>query len=161
MTSTRPFGRRNRTSTVPSKAGPRPARLSATVPDPQIDRRSSRRLFFDWLRYAGYGALVVAGLAGLRSINEGPSGQTTAAVANVAKEHCGASLSEFYDLRPGMTYSEVRKVIGCEGEVISQVELAGVNTVMVGWDGVGSFGANMHVMFQDNRMITRAQFGLE
>lgn len=84
MTSTRPFGHLNSKSAVPAhEARQRASLLPEPAPDPEIDRRASRRLLFDWLRYAGYGALVVAGLAGLRSINEGPSGQTAAAVATL------------------------------------------------------------------------------
>lgn len=160
MRSIRSFGRLNSKSAVPPQGARQPVRRLAAEHDLhlEIDHRASGRLIVDWLRYAVYGALVVVGLAGLRGINVGPGHEAT---APVAKERCGASLREFYDLRPGMTYLEVRKVIGCEGEVISQVQLAGTNTVMVGWDGIGSFGANMQVMFQDNRMVTRAQFGLE
>lgn len=81
-----------------------------------------------------------------------------AAVAAVQRK---ATMAEFNQLREGMTYEQAVEIIGGEGEVLSSSDMAGYQTVMFKWDGSGSFGANMNAMFQNGRMISKAQFGLQ
>lgn len=73
---------------------------------------------------------------------------------------CDATLSAFNALREGMSIRQVESIIGCSGELLSQSDMAGYQTVMLAWSGKGSMGANMNVMFQNNAMIMKAQFGL-
>mgnify|MGYP000884273440 CR=1 len=73
---------------------------------------------------------------------------------------CDATLSAFTALREGMSISEVERIIGCSGELLSQSEMAGFKTVMLAWSGKGSMGANMNAMFQNDAMIVKSQFGL-
>lgn len=68
-------------------------------------------------------------------------------------------LSEFNQITTGMTYREVVSIIGTEGTELSRVSLAGTVTVMYKWDGQGI--ANMNAMFQNGKLITKSQFGLE
>lgn len=37
--------------------------------------------------------------------------------------------------------------------------MAGITTVMFMWEGT-SFGGNMNAMFQNGKLVTKAQFGL-
>lgn len=72
----------------------------------------------------------------------------------------GVTLAGYSQLRTGMTYKEVIRILGREGVEISRNDLAGYTTVMYQWEGEGSPGANMNAMFQNGRLIQKAQFGL-
>lgn len=74
------------------------------------------------------------------------------------------SLDEFNQIATGMTYDEVVKIIGGPGEILSQTDLGMGDeyaSVMYMWDGEGSIGANVNVMFQGGEVVSKAQFGLE
>lgn len=60
-----------------------------------------------------------------------------------------------------MTYNEVVSIIGGEGKLLSQVDVAGYNTEIYMWEGVGSIVANANVTFQNNKLVSKAQIGLE
>jgi hypothetical protein len=83
--------------------------------------------------------------------------QVTAAAAQAT--NCKVGLAQYQSLATGMTYSRVVAVLGCEGSELSRVDMAGFKTVMYMWQG-NSFAANMNVMFQNDALVSRAQFGL-
>ncbi|MGR6115870.1 DUF3862 domain-containing protein [Aeribacillus composti] len=72
------------------------------------------------------------------------------------------SKAEFDAIKTGMTYEEVVKIIGSEGEVRSETGEAGseFHTIMYSWDGEG-VGANATLMFQGGKLQSKAQFGLD
>ena len=64
-----------------------------------------------------------------------------------------------------MTYEKVVETLGSSGLEMSSNYIEGVpgvvpsvRTVMYQWMGKG--GANMNVMFQNGRLVSKAQFGL-
>jgi hypothetical protein len=64
-----------------------------------------------------------------------------------------------YDrIREGMTYEQVLDVIGTDGQELSRSNMAGYSTVMYSWTNPN--GSNMNAMFQNDRLINKAQFGL-
>jgi hypothetical protein len=82
----------------------------------------------------------------------------------------GISLADFLEIRVGMSMSEVTAILGA-GELLSYSEvpaiavagerytpLAGNVTSMYGWKNPG--GGNMSVMFQNGRVVSKAQAGL-
>ena len=71
--------------------------------------------------------------------------------------------AEFDQLKDGMSYEEATKIIGGPGEVMSESGSKGdaAHTVMYTYKGEGSLGANANVMFQGEKLITKAQFGLK
>ena len=71
------------------------------------------------------------------------------------------SLSEFYKIENGMTLDEVLEIIGGGGTIAADSEMGGVRVVIVTWDGVGQIGANASVTFQNGRVVSKAQAGLE
>jgi hypothetical protein len=79
------------------------------------------------------------------------------------EEKKGINKGEFDSIENGMTYEEVVKIIGVEGEVMSESGSAGeeFHTVMYTWDGEEGLGANANAMFQGGVMINKAQFGLQ
>jgi len=60
-----------------------------------------------------------------------------------------------------MSYEEVVTILGSAGTEQSRSSLGGITTVMHSWQGSGSFGANMNAMFQNGRLVSKAQFGLK
>jgi hypothetical protein len=66
--------------------------------------------------------------------------------------------SEYERIRDGMSYTEVRAIIGNDGVELSRSDVAGFSTVMYSW--TNSNGSNMNAMFQNNALINKAQFGL-
>jgi hypothetical protein len=66
--------------------------------------------------------------------------------------------AEFDRIKEGMTYEDVVKIIGASGEQQSSSDIAGYKTVMYSW--MNSNGSNMNAMFQNGKLVQRAQFGL-
>ena len=66
--------------------------------------------------------------------------------------------AEYRQLTTGITYDQAFEIIGFHGEELSSNEIAGISTVMVQW--ANRDGGNMNAMFQNGRLIQKAQFGL-
>lgn len=69
---------------------------------------------------------------------------------------------KFEQIKDGMTYEEVVKIIGSEGEILSESGEKGTSlyTVMYSFEADGSFGANSSMMFQGGKLMNKSQFGL-
>ena len=80
---------------------------------------------------------------------------TTSAPKNSAK----ITKDEFNQLQDGMSRAQVAEIVGSPGEVISESTIAGYTTVMVSWEG-SSLASNANAMFQNDKLISKAQFGL-
>ena len=130
-------------------------------------------------------AIVLGALAGSRGSKMGWWGMAlgiaaltfSLAACGVAMASCGAAMdplalsepavthSEFQRIRTGMTYGQVVEIIGIHGEEMSRTEMPGVPgvmastvTVMYAWSNPD--GSNMNAMFQNDALISKAQFGL-
>ncbi len=68
--------------------------------------------------------------------------------------------AEYSRVKMGMSYQQVVTILGPPDEALSETEMAGFHTVMYMWEGRGGFGANMNAMFQNGKLINKAQFGL-
>jgi hypothetical protein len=103
-------------------------------------------------RWAGafVAALVLSGTA--ISIQQEWGGQSGHSLSS------GVTRTQYTQLREGMDYAEVVGLIGL-GTEISRSDLAGIVTVMYQWDGNG-MGANMNAMFQNGKLVSKAQSGL-
>lgn len=66
--------------------------------------------------------------------------------------------AEYDQIREGMTYDQVVRIIGAPGDEQSRTDLAGFTTVMYAW--MNSNGSNMNAMFQNGELVSKAQFGL-
>ena len=80
-----------------------------------------------------------------------------------SKNKPGISKKEFDQLKSGMSYEEVVKIVGSEGEVLSESGNEGedLHTVMYSWEGESGWGSNANAMFQGGKLNTKAQMGLE
>lgn len=63
-------------------------------------------------------------------------------------------------IKSGMTYDEVIKAVGGEGELTGSSKVAGYTTKIYTWNG-SSAGANATVTFQNGKVQSKAQVGLE
>lgn len=77
-----------------------------------------------------------------------------------------ATFEEYEKIKDGISYKEVVQIIGAEGEEMSRNKIQGVpgvmesiETVMYQW--VNSNGGNMNAIFQNDKLIQKAQFGLK
>ncbi|WP_424363577.1 DUF3862 domain-containing protein [Methylocystis parvus] len=72
---------------------------------------------------------------------------------------CAVTADGYSSLREGDSYRSAVSKLGCDGEEISRSSVAGYTTVMYMWNGSG-LGANMNAMFQNDRLVSKSQFGL-
>jgi membrane protein involved in colicin uptake len=91
-----------------------------------------------------------------------------AAAAEAKKKEANKTITnaEFDQLKTGMTYDEATDIIGGPGEVLSESGTKGgsgldIHTVMYMYKGEGSLGANANLMFQNEKLINKAQLGLK
>jgi len=75
------------------------------------------------------------------------------------------TMHEYQRIQNGMSYRQVVSIIGQEGEEISRNFIEGapgvmedIETVMYQWQNTG--GSNMNAMFQNDKLMQKAQFGL-
>ena len=72
----------------------------------------------------------------------------------------GVNMANYSKIKTGMTYEEVVAILGKQGEEMTSNDIAGIKNIMYKWDGDSGFGANMNAMFQDGKLVSKAQFGL-
>lgn len=70
----------------------------------------------------------------------------------------GVTMAGYNRLKPGMSYAAASAILGGDGTELSSNDIGGTHTVMYQWKG--GFMANMNAMFQGDKLITKAQFGL-
>jgi hypothetical protein len=73
---------------------------------------------------------------------------------------CKVTMAEFLALKPGMSYAQVRDVLGCPGVLEVKDDSDDYHGAIYAWNGAGSLGANVSVQFTNGAMIGKAQSGL-
>lgn len=71
------------------------------------------------------------------------------------------TMKEYNEIQTGMTYEQVKKIVGSPGEVSSQVESNGYKVVIVTWYGNDYTGSNANVTFTNDEVTGKAQVGLK
>ena len=104
-------------------------------------------------------------VAGLSQFNE----PTTKRKAGLSIPSLGKQLvtfAEYKKIKDGMSVQEVASIIGAQGEEMSRNKMDGIKgvqdpieTIMFQW--VNRNGSNMNAIFQNDRLIQKAQFGLK
>jgi hypothetical protein len=80
---------------------------------------------------------------------------------SMIKGTTGINMENYSKLQTGMSYEEVVAILGKTGEEVSSNDIAGYKNVMYKWSCDGSFGMDMNTMFQNGKLIQKAQFGLK
>lgn len=70
------------------------------------------------------------------------------------------TLDEYNRIKMGMRYEEVTDIIGSYGTQIAVSEFAGYQTLVIEWEGAGSYGANANITFSNGQVSVMAQYGL-
>jgi hypothetical protein len=99
------------------------------------------------------------------------SGQATSPVAstnnspNTASSPittAGVTMANYNRLQMGMTYAQVVKILGKEGEELSSNEVGGYKIEMYKWDGDGGGpGARLDAFFKNGKLDSKFQFELK
>jgi hypothetical protein len=84
----------------------------------------------------------------------------TSGIGGAVNSACKVNLAKFNNMKPGMSIWQIERDIGCSGKELSRSRFGKSSTVMVTWDGQGFFGANMNATFQNDKLVSKAQFGL-
>lgn len=71
------------------------------------------------------------------------------------------TMEEYNQIETGMSYEQVKEIIGSAGEVSSQVESGGYKIVIITWYGNGVAGSNANVTFTNDEVTAKAQVGLQ
>lgn len=84
------------------------------------------------------------------------------AVSNVGedKDKCYISLDEFNRIKNGMSYDQVKEIVGCEGTVNSDTEIMGSKMTIYSWYGKDGI-SNANINIQDGKLINKTQIGLK
>jgi hypothetical protein len=81
-------------------------------------------------------------------------------VSSESSEKEWISMEEFSEIETGMTYDEVVEIVGCEGELSSEVSVVDITSEMYVWYGADGI-SNANVTFSNGKVMAKAQFGLE
>ena len=73
----------------------------------------------------------------------------------------GVNMKNYLKLGTGISYQEAINILGEEGEEMTSNEMMGTKTIMYKWDADSGFGSNMNATFQDDKLVSKAQFGLK
>ena len=124
------------------------------------------------LRILGAVAFLVVGGAGISLINS----LMKAGISNFTKPEAGlktpilndqiVTFEEYNKIANGASYTQVVEIIGSEGEERSRNEIDGIPGVMdpietIMYEWVNENGSNMNALFQNNKLGSKAQFGLK
>jgi len=81
-------------------------------------------------------------------------------VAEVADESGGRFTQAKFDrLNDGISYESAVKILGAPGKLASSVKAGDIKIVMYTWQNED--GSNLNAQFQNNKLVTKAQFGLQ
>jgi hypothetical protein len=101
------------------------------------------------------GALLVA----LTGRTRPPPSRSAGTAPTRSGPRSGVTMANYERLETGMSYDGVVDILGEPGKEMSRNEIADITTVMYMWSG-GFVGGNMNAMFQNDRLVSKAQFGL-
>lgn len=87
--------------------------------------------------------------------------QSTSETQPEPQNQTGVNMENYTRIQTGMSYEEVVAILGKEGEEISSNDIAGYRNIMYKWNDDSGFGANMNAMFQNGKLVQKAQFGLK
>lgn len=76
------------------------------------------------------------------------------------EDKCYISLEEFNKIETGMSYDDVKNIVGCEGTLNSETEVLDTKMAIYSWYGKDGI-SNANVSVQNNKVISKAQIGLK
>lgn len=108
---------------------------------------------------------VDAGGSDTEVVTEAPTEAVTEAptetVTEAPKNDEEITLAEYEQIQNDMTYEEVVNIVGSAGTETVSSGYGEYSMRMISWDGNGMLGSNANVTFMNNKVTSKAQFGLE
>lgn len=127
-------------------------------PPVQPKPKSSKGLLIVIIGFLGLCA--VCGLAGLVGVRNTPRTATVESLASGTPSNRGVTMANYNRIQTGMSYYEVTIILGVAGKELSSNQIGNLKTIMYEWKG-DSLISSMNVTFQNDKVISKAQFGLE
>ncbi|HKX26418.1 MAG TPA: DUF3862 domain-containing protein [Blastocatellia bacterium] len=111
----------------------------------------------------GFGLLVLAGVlcVGIGLLTTVACSQRTATTSAPSPSpvlRTGVTLQDFEKLQTGMSYQEVTEILGSPSKEIRRSETTAYTTVTYLWGG--DQAGSVKVVFQDDKLIEKSQYGL-
>lgn len=82
-------------------------------------------------------------------------------VSGVSDESEYITMSDYNQIQEGMSYDEVKEIIGSEGQLTSTSSMNGYTISIYTWYGNGAAGSNANVTFTNDAVTGKAQVGLK
>lgn len=124
---------------------------------PQVKKKKGRGCLITIVAVIAFFAImaIIAGgvFGGNKAIQKGVSG--------VSDENEYITMKEYNSIETGMSYDQVKEIVGSSGEVTSQVDSYGIKIMMITWYGNGMVGSNANVTFTNDEVSGKAQIGLK
>ena len=70
------------------------------------------------------------------------------------------TLAEFNEVDIGMTYNEVKGILGKHGELSNETSISGYTSKMYTWSN-GAFGGSVTILFSNEEVSSKSQFLLK
>lgn len=99
--------------------------------------------------------IVIAVLGSLISGGDNKEKKTN----DIKEEKCYITLEEFNKIQNGMSYDEVKEIVGCEGTVNSDTEVGSIKMTIYSWYGKDGI-SNANVNIENGKLINKTQIGL-
>jgi hypothetical protein len=127
------------------------------------DKQPNRFLVWGLIGIVGAPISLVPILGNMKTTNSSSNigGNKTELSTPQPQNTSGVNMENYSKIQTGMSYEEVVAILGKQGEEMSSNDIAGYKNVMYMWDGDSGFGANMNAMFQNGKLIQKAQFNLQ
>ena len=109
-------------------------------------------IFFFFLIIGGVATTFMAG-----KINQGIQKE----ISGATDESEYITLEEFNKIKIGMTYENVKNIVGGAGKVGVESGNGKYKITVITWYGNGTAGSSGNVTFQNNKVIAKAQAGLK
>lgn len=71
------------------------------------------------------------------------------------------TLDEFSAIEMDMSYDDVVKIIGADGEISSESSAGDVSMKAYTWEGNGGLGANAVIIFTNDKVMNKTQLGFK
>lgn len=92
--------------------------------------------------------------------DDSPSVIEDSTTTTVADTGVRATLDEYNRVASGMTLEEVNAIFGGPGQSFSSFDSGGTKYESYTWDGTG-FASSASISFENNKVVSKSQFGLE
>ena len=127
------------------------------------DKHPNRFLVWGLIGIVGAPISLAPMLGNMKTTNNSNNigGDKTELSTQQPQNTSGVNMDNYNKIQTGMSYEEVVSILGKQGEEMSSNDIAGYKNVMYKWDGDSGFGANMNAMFQNGKLIQKAQFNLQ